>query len=227
MLALLSVDTKGAAEEKGEIKGRGGRAQRLLARGHAHNGCAYCPPPPPPKTVFSLVSSTTRFSTHKSVFQLILFQRCIDHFVFWFGTYSTLLVYCLSTEWVISGMCGMWKGLGGLEYRQEKSIAGHLDETYVVVMLLVVNILKEMWKGTDFPDGTDFPLWKRRRRGGKARWWPFIPDKGCGVWPWFLFLMMMMEHLVRMELKMSMWERWPEISQLKMESAQSFRLWQC
>ena len=38
----------------------------------------------------------------------------------------------------------MWKGLGGLEYRQEKSIAGHLDETYVVVMLLVVNILKEM-----------------------------------------------------------------------------------
>ena len=38
----------------------------------------------------------------------------------------------------------MWKGLGGLEYRQEKSIAGLLDEKYVVVMLLVVNILKMM-----------------------------------------------------------------------------------
>ena len=38
----------------------------------------------------------------------------------------------------------MWKGLGGLEYRQEKSIAGHLDKKYVVVMLIDVNILKEM-----------------------------------------------------------------------------------
>ena len=38
----------------------------------------------------------------------------------------------------------MWKGLGGLEYRQEMLIAGLLDEKYVVVMLLVVNILKEI-----------------------------------------------------------------------------------
>ena len=59
----------------------------------------------------------------------------------------------------------MWKGLGGLEYRQEMLIAGHLDEKYVVVMLLVVNILKEMCKGADF----HFLLWKRRRRGKKAR----------------------------------------------------------
>ena len=59
----------------------------------------------------------------------------------------------------------MWKGLGGLEYRQAKSTAGLLDEIYVIVMLLVVNILKEMCKGADF----HFLLWKRRRRGKKAR----------------------------------------------------------
>ena len=38
----------------------------------------------------------------------------------------------------------MCKGLGRLEYRKEKSIAGLLDEKYVVVMLIDVNILKEM-----------------------------------------------------------------------------------
>ena len=47
------------------------------------------------------------------------------------------------------GMSYFWnvrivEGVGGLEYRQEMLIAGHLDEKYVVVMLLVVNILKEI-----------------------------------------------------------------------------------
>ena len=74
MLVLVSVDTKGAAEEKGGIRGRGGRAQRLLARGHAHNGCAYCPPPPPPKTVFPLKVVQRDFLQTKVCFNQYCFK---------------------------------------------------------------------------------------------------------------------------------------------------------
>ena len=82
MLALLNVETKGAAEEKG-----GG----LEEEGGGHNAFWHAAMPimvvhialrPLHQRLFFPISSTTKFSTHKSVFQSILFQRCIDHFVF-------------------------------------------------------------------------------------------------------------------------------------------------